>query len=110
MTALLKMNNDYGLVTTKEYTATSKRNVFSSCERQRLVFQPAFYDMQTGKIHIARFANGQQAPLHILDGMPKEVAERSDLNLVSGFIYNGIFMTRQQAAGKRDERDERDEL
>ncbi len=103
MTALLKMNTDYGLVTTKEHTATSKRNVFSTCEKQRLIFQPAFYDMQTGKIHICRFANGQQAPLHILDGIPENVTARSEVNLISGFIYNGVFMTRQQAADKRDE-------
>ncbi len=103
MTALLKLNSDYGLVATEDQTTTTERNVFSSCENQRLVFQPAFYDMQTGKIHISRYSSGRQAPLHILDGIPNNVAKRADLNLVSGFIYNGIFLTRQQAADKREE-------
>jgi len=103
MTALLKMNSDYGLVATESKGATTGRNVFSSCENQRLVFQPAYFDMQTGKIHVSRYASGHQAPLHILDGIPDNVAKRADLNLVSGFIYNGIFLTRQQAADKRAE-------
>ena len=35
-------------------------------------FIPAFYDTQSGKAEVSRFANGTPAPIHILDGAPEE--------------------------------------
>ena len=95
MTALLKINTDYGLEVIDQYSS------FSNHTSQQIAFQPAFYDMQTGKVHVSCFADGRQAPVHILDALPQEVANRADLNLVSGFISDGVFLTRQQAADKR---------
>ena len=98
MTALLKIDTDYGLVVETQSKGTQIRATHQA------TFQPAFYDMQTGKIHISCFADGREAPVHILDAVPQEVAERADLNLVSGFVSDGVFLTRQQAAEKRVQR------
>lgn len=70
-------------------------------------FLPAFYDVETGRAEIARFADGQPAPMHILDGLPKDrVLERDTSGRVSairhsviaGFIRGDYFHTRVQAA------------
>ncbi len=46
-----------------------------SAENQVLGFKPAFYDMETGITHTSKFANGLEAPMHVLDGLPNEVVE-----------------------------------
>lgn len=72
-----------------------------------LGFKPAFYDFATNTIHPSRFANGNPAPCHLLDGLPDEVvAIRSNTGrvvaakatLISGFERNGFFYTRTAAA------------
>jgi hypothetical protein len=72
-----------------------------------LGFRPAFYDFATGTIYPSRFANGNPAPCHLLDGLPAEaVAIRSasgrvvaaKATLISGFERNGFFYTRSAAA------------
>ncbi|HRP96113.1 MAG TPA: hypothetical protein PL143_07665 [Rhodocyclaceae bacterium] len=72
-----------------------------------LGFAPAFLDRDTGDIHRARFANGQPAPCHILDGLPAAlVCERAacgrvlavKASVVAGFVRDGRFLTRAEAA------------
>jgi len=78
-----------------------------SAENQALGFKPAFYDMETGITHTSKFANGLEAPMHVLDGLPNEVVESRlengkvtavKLGIISGFVQNGHFYTREQAA------------
>jgi hypothetical protein len=70
-------------------------------------FRPAFRDDDTGIVYRARFADGNPAPFHILDGLPNEVvvtrAESGRVlavkgSLVSGFVRLGRFYTRDEAA------------
>ena len=78
-----------------------------SQENRSTGFVPAFIDHRTGKVYLSRFANGRQAPVHLLDGLPDElVLQRSDSGRVlavrdtleSGFVRNSRFYTRSQAA------------
>ena len=59
---------------------------------------PAFYDMESGNIFVSRYSDGRVAPIHIYDGLPSEIIERADINVISGFLKDGEFMTREQAA------------
>jgi hypothetical protein len=70
-------------------------------------FRPAFFDCATCAIYPSRFADGRDAPFHLLDGLPDEVViERSPegrvvsakSSLVSGFVRGGYFFTRSAAA------------
>lgn len=79
-----------------------------SQENHNLGFVPAFHDTLSNKTAIARFSNGKPAPLHILDGVPKDWIVRQDRSgkvtaikssIVSGFTREGVFYTREQAAG-----------
>jgi len=72
-----------------------------------LGFRPAFYDMDTGEVHPSRFANGLEAPMHLLDGLPDDlVVARLESGrvtavkpgVVAGFLRQGHFFTREQAA------------
>lgn len=78
-----------------------------SQENRSQGFLPAFADNRTGTVYLSRFANGQPAPMHLLDGLPSElVTERSPGGrviavrdgLVAGFVRAGRFYTRAQAA------------
>ncbi|MDN3557773.1 sigma-54-dependent Fis family transcriptional regulator [Halomonas maura] len=70
-------------------------------------FRPAFYDMDTGRVHPSRFASGLEAPMHVLDGLPDDLVvsrlangrvEAIKPGIVAGFVRHGQFFTRQQAA------------
>jgi hypothetical protein len=70
-------------------------------------FRPAFYELHTGRAELARFADGRPAPMHLLDGLPDAwIAERDAAgrvvavkdSVVAGFIRDGFFYTREQAA------------
>lgn len=70
-------------------------------------FAPAFFDFSTVTVYPSRFASGQPAPFHILDGLPDEVVvDRAPTGrvlsakptLISGFERNGYFFTRAAAA------------
>jgi hypothetical protein len=70
-------------------------------------FRPAFYDVATGRVELARFANGLPAPMHLLDGLPDSwVAQRDAAgrvtalraSVIAGFVRGGFFYTREQAA------------
>lgn len=72
-----------------------------------LGFKPAFYDMETGISHVSKFANGLEAPMHILEGLPDEVVESRQEDgkvaavkpgVISGFVQSNHFYTREQAA------------
>lgn len=70
-------------------------------------FLPAFLDTETGRVELARFADGRVAPMHLIDGLPREWAEDVDAagrivavksSVVSGFVREGCFFTRAQLA------------
>jgi len=70
-------------------------------------FHPAFMDTCTQAVYRSRFLNGQPAPFHLLDGLPDDVVvTRSDsgrvftvkATVVSGFVRDGEFYTRDEAA------------
>src|SRR5437667_2525773 len=70
-------------------------------------FLPAFFDVQTETIYPSRFADGRPAPFHMLDGLPEEVvvtrsasgrAATVKASVISGFIRDGLFYTREAAA------------
>jgi hypothetical protein len=70
-------------------------------------FQPAFADRETGRVHLSRFADGRLTPCHLLDGLPAEVVlartERGRVmrvkgSVVSGFVHDGRFYTRDETA------------
>lgn len=70
-------------------------------------FQPAFRDQDTGKIYPSCNLDGSPAPCHILDGLPANLAIARDVNgriiavkhsIIAGFIKEGHFYTREEAA------------
>lgn len=70
-------------------------------------FLPAFQDQSTGLTVVSRFANGQCAPVHVLDGLPASwvssrdgqgKVQRARPSVVAGFLLNGVFYTREAAA------------
>jgi len=72
-----------------------------------LGFRPAFRDLNTGDVYLARFADGTPAPCHVLDGLPSQLVQCRDARgrvtqaiagIVSGFVLAGHFYTREQAA------------
>ncbi|MBV1789859.1 GAF domain-containing protein [Marinobacterium sp. D7] len=76
-------------------------------ENRALGFRPAFYDFETGDIHLSRFANGKEAPMHLLDGLPEALVAARQKNgrvtevkpgVITGFVLHGQFYTREQAA------------
>lgn len=69
-------------------------------------FKPAFRNIRTGEIVVSRFSDGRPAPVHVLDGVPKDwVVKRDDrghvrrvlATIVSGFLRHGRFYTREDA-------------
>lgn len=70
-------------------------------------FEPAFRDDATGQVELSRYANGDLAPMHLLDGLPADwIIERDQdgracalkASIVAGFVRDGEFYTREQAA------------
>lgn len=79
------------------------RGVSSNNGRQGFV--PGFRDSVTGDLAVSRFADGSPAPIHLLDGLPEAwIADRDEQGhvtrtqpgLVSGFIRDGRFYTREE--------------
>ena len=77
-----------------------------SGENRGYGFRPGFQDTETQAIYVSRFADGRAAPFHILDGLPDAVVLSRDVggrvvaaksSLVSGFVLNGEFYTREAA-------------
>jgi hypothetical protein len=70
-------------------------------------FRPAFMDTRTRAVYDSRFADGRPAPFHLLDGLPDEAvlarhpsgrAVRVQPSIVSGFVLEGRFLTRDEVA------------
>ena len=70
-------------------------------------FFPAFFDKESGKIALSRFANGTLAPVHLIEGLPDAWVVERDVDgmikeikqsVIAGFVRGGLFYTRQQAA------------
>ncbi|HUI98767.1 MAG TPA: hypothetical protein VLY46_00950 [Usitatibacter sp.] len=70
-------------------------------------FRPAFFDYASQKLYLSRFADGNPAPMHLLDGLPEEVVVdrapsgrvlRTRASLVAGFERKGMFYSRKAAA------------
>jgi len=69
-------------------------------------FRPAFMDAQTRTVYLSRFTDGRLAPFHILDGLPDELVLARNpggrgvivkASVVSGFIREGLFYSRDEA-------------
>ena len=78
-----------------------------SIANRRAKFVPAFRDTDTDRVEIARFRNGQAATMHLICGLPEEWAIDHDehgsicrvkQSIVAGFVRDGIFYSREQAA------------
>jgi hypothetical protein len=79
----------------------------TSADNRCFGFRPAFRNAETGNVYPSRFADGRPAPIHLIDGLPDElVVTRSSTGRItsvkasvqSGFILNGCFYDREQAA------------
>lgn len=78
-----------------------------SAENRSYGFRPAFRDADTDAVYASAFADGRHAPFHLLDGLPDEVVLARDAggrvtavkgSVVAGFLYDGKFYTRDEAA------------
>lgn len=78
-----------------------------SRENRRYGFRPAFMDLETAAVYLARFADGRPAPFHLLDGLPDALVLSRDAagrvveirpSVISGFEQQGRFYTRDEAA------------
>jgi hypothetical protein len=78
-----------------------------SCNNRAAGFRSAFLDTATGCVYPSCFANGQPAPIHVLDGLPDELVLQRNAEgritavkhtLIAGFLAAGVFYTREQAA------------
>ncbi len=74
---------------------------------RRLGFAPAFLDTRSGECVVSCFTDGRPAPIHMLDGLPKQWITALDDNghvtavresVIAGFIRAGCFYTREEAA------------
>lgn len=76
-------------------------------ENREQGFIPAFHDQQSGHNVISSYADGTPAPIHVIDGLPAEwIVEHDETGhalatregVIAGFLRNGIFYTREEAA------------
>jgi hypothetical protein len=74
-------------------------------------FAPAFRDEVTGQVELSRYANGCIAPMHLIDGLPREwICDRDcqgrpaavKATIIAGFVRDGRFYTREQAASSEN--------
>ncbi len=70
-------------------------------------FLPAFRDITSGKIYPSRHADGRPACVHLLEGLPPDLAMARDADgritavkpsVEAGFVLAGRFYTREEAA------------
>lgn len=78
-----------------------------SAENRAYGFLPAFLDRESGRIHLSCDARGVPAAVHQFDGVPGEWVVECDqqgkpcavkASVVAGFVREGYFFTREQAA------------
>lgn len=100
---MLTLSKRYLLIETAAHRGTGG----VSAENRDLGFRPAFQDTCTGATYLSAFADGRPAPFHILDGMPEHLVVARDRlgrvsqvlgSVVAGFLKDGEFFTREQAA------------
>ncbi len=101
------MKTQLSYQTLLEQNARFRNSGGVSNENRGQGFRPAFYDSQSHRTELARFADGTPAPCHLLEGLPVDwVTERASSgtaiavkpSIVAGFIRDGRFYTREQAA------------
>ncbi len=72
-------------------------------------FVPAFLDMKSGKVYRSCYSNGKLAAVHLYDGLPDELITKRNMSnkalavkasVVSGFLFEQRFYTREQAVTK----------
>jgi hypothetical protein len=70
-------------------------------------FRPAFRDNFSELVYLSRYADGRPAPIHVLDGLPDAMVQTRypsgrvkavKEGLISGFLRDGCFYTREEAA------------
>ncbi len=69
-------------------------------------FIPAFMDTRNETVYLSRYSDGRLAKIHILDGMPEHLIISTEdghvksvvESVVAGFVLNGVFYTRTEAA------------
>lgn len=85
----------------------AKAGGLRSQSNPRRDLRPAFLDIRTGRIELARFANGAPAPCHLTDGLPEEWLNGGrraggpaavEPFVIPGFVHEGRFLTRREAA------------
>lgn len=77
-----------------------------SQENRSSGFRPAFRDTEDGAVYLSLRACGDPAPFHCLDGLPPHLVVGHDAggvpilkaSLEAGFVRDGRFYTRDQAA------------
>lgn len=69
-------------------------------------FRPGYLNRANGELALSRFSDGSPAPIHVLDGLPETWIAARDKDgrvtavspeVVSGFIRDGLFYTRDEA-------------
>ncbi len=69
-------------------------------------FLPAFLDSNSGQVYRSCYSNGKCAAVHLYDGLPDELITKRNINnkpvavkasVVSGFLFQQRFYTREQA-------------
>ena len=69
-------------------------------------FHPGYLNRASGQTALSCFRDGSPAPIHVLDGLPQSWIIRRDADgrvieaspeIVSGFIRDGVFYTREEA-------------
>ncbi|MBK1722703.1 hypothetical protein [Thiocystis violacea] len=69
-------------------------------------FQPGYLNSRSGEQVLSRFSDGRPAPVHLLDGLPDTWVRARDEKgkitavepeVISGFIRDGLFYTREEA-------------
>ncbi len=72
-------------------------------------FIPAFLDFETGAVYISSYRNGHPAPIHLYDGLPQHLImgfnsvnkpNKVKPSVVSGFVHEQRFYTREQAKNR----------
>lgn len=70
-------------------------------------FEPAFCDLETGKVYPSCRGDGTPATCHMIEGLPMNLAIERDCGgritkikstVIAGFVRSGHFYTREQAA------------
>ncbi len=101
------MNSALTIEVLKQETLAFRGTGGISAECRCHAFRPAFRDSRTGIVYLSRYADGRLAPLHLLAGLPDDLALRRDASgrvlavdgaVVAGFVRDGRFYTRDEAA------------